>query len=216
MVSRLVAKGASVLATDRNGRDALEYLQLSVQQHHQSDRVYHESGREVLFMLQKARAKVEITNQRQALRYPHQPPLSQPSSSQLSPTSASAQLDGGEEMERGEVVGDDYVVDIYCRDTMDVSNNDYSDVAAEGQGLGAGLGQGLGLESGQGQAQGSGSGRVGTGLMDNDLVQLSATATVVQVPYNLTSTHSSSRASLFLPLYTSPLAHTLTTYHPPN
>ena len=35
MVTRLIAKGASVLATDRDGRDALEYLQLSVQQQHQ-------------------------------------------------------------------------------------------------------------------------------------------------------------------------------------
>ena len=67
---------------------------------------------------------------------------------------------------------DDYVVDIYCRDTtdMDSHNHDFSDTAvADGPGLGStpGLGLGQGQETDQ----------------RDDLVHLSATATVVQVSY---------------------------------
>ena len=208
MVTRLIGKGANVIATDRDGRDALDYLQLSVQQHPQSDRYFHESGREILFVLQKARANMEIAQHRQALRHQQQQTsLSQYTSSASATSSgasasasASAQsydAEGGNDSESGsgEGVGDDYVVDIYCRDTMDMDNmgsSEFSDaLGAEGQGLGLGTGLGLGsgpalgqgLAQGQGLDQGSGLGRTGPrqGLSADDLVHLSATATVVQI-----------------------------------
>ena len=79
----------------------------------------------------------------------------------------------------GEGMCDDYVVDIYCRDAMEVSDMGYTDAAADGQGLGTGLG----VEPGTGLGQRSGLGRGGPGswLSGDDLVHLSATATVVQV-----------------------------------
>ena len=207
MVSRLIAKGANVFAVDRDGRDALEYLQFSVQQHQQSDRLFHESGREILFVLQKTRAKMEIAQQRQALRHHHQQtspssphfiqpsqhiPSSSPSSSSAAaappsasaaPPSSSSDVEGGNELGNGEAMGDDYVVDIYCRDMMDMGSPDFSDAVADGQGLAPGLGLGSTPGLGLGLDQGPRLGRIG-----DDLVHLSATATVVQVPYHPIST----------------------------
>jgi len=197
MVSRLIAKGANVFATDRDGRDALGYLQLSVQQQHQSDRFFHESGREILFVLQKTQAKMEMAQQRQALRHqqqttsspsPSSPYSIQPSQDHSSSSSTSSPHPAAvlsSDVERGNDAGegmgmgnDDYVVDIYCRDTtdMDSHNHDFSDTAvADGPGLGSipGLGLGHGQETDQRPRLG---GRTG-----DDLVHLSATATVVQV-----------------------------------
>ena len=82
-------------------------------------------------------------------------------------------------------MGDDYVVDIYCRDMMDMGSPDFSDAVADGQGLDPGLGLGStpGLGLGPGLDQGPRLGRAG-----DDLVHLSATATVVQVSYHSIST----------------------------
>ena len=151
---------------------------------------------------------MEIAQQRLALRNNHhyEPPSPSPAQHMLSSSQAQGQaqgqpfsVDGGQGLGSGEGMGDDYVVDIYCRDAMEVSDMGYTDAAADGQGLGTGLG----VEPGTGLGQRSGLGRGGPGswLSGDDLVHLSATATVVQVQ----------RLNTHFPLHiTPPITHTHT------
>ena len=113
MVIRLIAKGAAVWAIDKVGRTAADYLQLlppSERTVTLSTSDFQRNGSEILLLLQKTIAKTESMQQRRAAQHRY----------------------GDEGDEGGEGQGQDYVVDIYCREMpMDVQEEGAAGAAAE-------------------------------------------------------------------------------------